>query len=472
ELIEQLDTPYRGKSKIHFRTLKYKEAEDVADLLQELISGTSSGSRSTASNRNRNTRTNNRNTRSNTATTSPFGTAGEDDPVIIPDDKSNSLIIHATQDQFSDLGELIDRIDTAQKQVLIETALVELTTSNNLDFGVDAFGVNRNVAVDTDGDGVADTFTDSASFFGLSNFGNTEFSTIDVNGTTVPIGSSPALADGAGLGLTAGVFKDGQIPVLLSALESQAPTRIVTMPSVVTSDNQAATISSERTAPFQVTTFTGPNQTPQTTFDSVTAETTLTISPSISADDFLRLNINQVASSFGAPETQGARPPTLSRSIETELMVPDASTVVLGGLVESENRETRSGIPLLMDIPVIGFLFSNTSSTEERRNLFLFVTPRILHDLENFTDFHALTWEKKLLQDRLFGEEVDILNSRFLGPNAPGTADEAMRRIENSGLLEGYRYQDQPTDAERVESARKRWEEMKAADENGDGGDK
>jgi type II secretory pathway component GspD/PulD (secretin) len=335
---------------------------------------------------------------------------------------------------------------------------------DTLDLGVDLFGVPDDIAVDTNGDGVVDTFTDATSWFGTSFFNNSTIVSAPVNGVDVPIGNTPNI----GAGITAGVFKNGRIPFILSALQARTPAKILTMPSIVTSDNQSATIKTTDSIPYQTTTFVGPNSTPQTSFESVDVETSLTISPSISADDFLRLNVKQQVSSVRAAPS-GQKPPTTSRDIETELMVPNAATVVLGGIVSSQETESTRGVPVLMDIPLLGFLFRRTTNSLSKTNLFLFVTPTIMNDLQTFADYHRLTWEKKLQQDRLFGEEVDLLGAKFLGPDVAHSAREAVLRIDGSGMLDAYRYGTEPSEAERIDATRRAWERMQREKKEAEG---
>jgi len=464
DLIAQLDTPYRGKNKIHFLPLKYQEVEDVQPILQELISGTASSS---SAGRTGSTRTS-RSSRSRTSPSvpgnpnpqTPFGgvSAGEGEPVIIADEKNNSLIIHATDDQFADLTELIALLDRPRKQVLIETALIELSVSDTSEFGFDLFGVGERIAIDTNGDGEVDTLTDTRSFFGTSYFGNSGIATTNVNGVEVPVAVSPTLEPNSlSPGLTAGIIKNGRIPVIFKALQTQIPAKILTMPSIVTSDNQSATIKTTETIPYKTVTTTTANSTES--FSTVPVETNLTISPSISADEFLRLHISQQVSSIKG-QAPGQPPQTTTRNIETELLVPNAATVVLGGLIDSKERETRSGVPFLMDIPVLGFLFQKSVKAVDKTNLYLFVTPTIMKDLATFTDYHRISWEKKVQQDKLFGEAVDLLGTKFLGDSAPRSAGDAVNRIDAAGTLDAYRYGGEPTDAERVEGARRAWEEM------------
>jgi general secretion pathway protein D len=118
-----------------------------------------------------------------------------------------------------------------------------------------------------------------------------------------------------------------------------------------------------------------------------------------------------------------------------------------------------------MDIPLIGFLFRDTSTSLQKKNLFLFVTPSIMSDLKTFSDYHKITWEKKLQQDKLFGEEVDLLGTKFLGPDVPRSAQEAVLRIEGSGILDAYRYKGEPSESERLDAARRAWERSRGDEE-------
>ncbi len=91
-----------------------------------------------------------------------------------------------------------------------------------------------------------------------------------------------------------------------------------------------------------------------------------------------------------------------------------------------------------------------------------------MNDLKTFSDYHRVTWEKKLEQDHLFGEQVDLLGTKFLGPKVPRSAQDALETIEGTGDLDAYRYRGEPSDSERVDAARKAWDqlqEQKRADE-------
>lgn len=450
-LITQLDVPTKARGRLHFVPLRHTDAEETADLLEELVDGASrsaSGTTRTA----RSSRTNRA-----TPTTAPAaggpggpfgGTGTEGQPVIIPDKSSNSLIIHASPTQFEHIAELIEQLDTSRPQVLIETILVELGLSDTLALGTELFSSNDDIAVDTDGDGTADAITEARKFFGATGFGLSETVTQDVGGVILPTGRSPIL----GTGLTAGIFKNGKLPVLISLFQSSGRAKILTMPSLVTNDNRKASLRIKRTTSYRenVRDDTGTNT---DSFQQVDAESELTISPHISSDNYLRLEISQTVSNFGTRPSPDAPPDQTERSVETEVTLPDAYTVVLGGLIQDEERSSVSKVPILGDIPVIGFFFRQTEDTSSPGRLFVFVTPRILRDMENFTDYHKLTWERKLLSSDLFGEDIQFPVENFHGPAAPESAAEKLRRLEKSGALSGARLKAPPTDEERRQMA-------------------
>lgn len=454
DLIAKLDvenTSYRQR--IHFRPLKHTDADEMAGILQELITdaGVAGGSRTTSGRRN---------TRNPAQPNQPGAFGGgvaEGEPVIIADRRSNSLIVHASPTQFDEIDELIQNLDRSRPQVLIETALVELALSDQLTLGVELFGSSNNILVDTDGDGVGDTLTESTKFFGTSLFGFSSPVNREVDGVTVPVGRSPNL----GTGFTAGIFKDGKMPVLLSAFASSGRAKIATMPSVVTNDNEEATLRLERTTSYRQSIRDDTGDT-RDSFDSVTATTELRISPTIASDNYLRLTIDQTVANFGSRPQPDAPPDQTSRTVSTNVTVPDKYTVVLGGLVQREERSSVSKVPFLGDLPILGWLFRTSDDSSTPSHLFLFVTPRILRDTETFSDYHRLTWEKKLLQDDLFGSEVPITGGNFHGPNATESAEERLRRIEESGELDGPRLKAPPTEEERIDMARRALEKGEA----------
>ena len=171
--------------------------------------------------------------------------------------------------------------------------------------------------------------------------------------------------------------------------------------------------------------------------------------------------------SFRAQTNISLPPPRTSREIETDIVIPDGYTVVMGGLVNEIETETQEGVPYLEDIPLIGYLFSSRATAKTTQSLFLFVTPHILkHKKSDFADYHAITWRRKLLADKLLDETVSIYESRFkLDPAEQAREKSEADQIEASGFTDVPRYHGQVTAPPRPEEWRKRFEEARASNE-------
>lgn len=458
DLIVRLDIPSQARGRLHFRPLRHTDANDMAKLLDDLISSTSSTSSGTfaGSSRSSNRSSNNRTpVRSNTGTNQPnqggalgSTSAVEGAPVIIADPKSNSLIIQASPTQWSLIDTLITKLDQSRPQVLIETSLVELSLSDDLNIGVELFGADSGIVVkDAAGNPVG--ITNNTAGFGNTDFGLSKIVSTDVNGVSVPVNKTPIISPG----FTAGIFKNGKLPFVLNALQTSRRARILTQPSLVTNDNEQATISLEHQTSFKQTVRDSTN-TSTDSFQQVMAKSELSISPHISSDDYLRLDVKQTVSNFVPGSGAGGAPPDqTTRTIDTHVTLPDTYTVVLGGIITEDESSTVSKVPILGDIPILGFFFRQTHDVSNPSHLFLFVTPHILRDTERFSDYHRLTWEKKLLQDDLFGSEVVFPGKNWAGGNVPATAQSKLKLLEDSGELDAGRLKAPPTEEERKKMA-------------------
>ncbi|MFT7168504.1 MAG: general secretion pathway protein D [Paracoccaceae bacterium] len=300
--------------------------------------------------------------------------------VVVADVETNSLLIAANRTRYQDLKGMIELLDRRQDQVLIETALIELTSRDLLDIGVEL--------------GFADIpNADNSGGFGVTGFGLSELQDSDGDGLVdvrVPLFSQ---------GVTAGIIDGGDfsIPMLLSLVEEKRNSNVLNIPSVLVNNNSVATVSTLDEQPTtQVTLGGGVTGQTQTNFNGYEeAGITMEISPSISASRYLRLDISlQVSTFIGA--VQGAiPPPRVTRTIETQVNVPDGATMVIGGIVVDNESDTRTQVPFLGDIPIIGRLFSRETSNRDRTVLYFFVTPHIMKDTE-FADLAEFSFRKKL----------------------------------------------------------------------------
>ncbi|QDV07141.1 Putative type II secretion system protein D precursor [Planctomycetes bacterium Poly30] len=328
--------------------------------------------------------------------------------VVVADNETNSLLIAANRTRYQDLKGMIELLDRRQDQVLIETALIELTSRDMLDIGVEL--------------GFADIpGTDQTGGFGVTGFG---LSTLeDSDGDGVVDVRVPSL----GQGVTAGIIDGGDfsIPMLLALVEEKRNSNVLNVPSVLVNNNSVATVSTLDEQPTTQITATGggvgAGQT-QTNFNGYQeAGITMEISPSISASRYLRLDIYLEVSTFIGSVQGAIPPPRVTRTIRTQVNVPDGATMVIGGIVVDNESDTRTQVPVLGDIPILGRLFSRESSNRDRTVLYFFVTPHIMKDTE-FADLAEFSFTKKLEAAEQIGmDRLRKIDPNFGAPDGSGS---------------------------------------------------
>ncbi|MEO6595570.1 MAG: secretin N-terminal domain-containing protein [Planctomycetota bacterium] len=337
--------------------------------------------------------------------------------VIQAHKESNSLLVSAAGTKWAQIQALIDKIDRRQPQVLIEAALVELTTGD-----LDRFGVELGL-LDLKANG---NFTRG---FGFSSFGQSAFTDNDGDGlpdTRLPDFANPLQ------GLTGGIISGGDfsVPLLINALSSDDRANILSLPSVLVNNNETAIVKTEEERPTTQSTQ-GTSTTQQSNGPPRNAGVTLEISPTISPNNYLRLNISLEVSRFvGAfdPNSATGGGIVLRRTIKTQVTMPSDATMVLGGVIEDSESWSDGGIPLLKDIPLLGFLFRRSESTTNKTNLYFFVTPTIL-DEDDFQDLWHVSLQRKLEAADYIGERrLRIIDRRW-----NGTTSAQARTLEDMG---------------------------------------
>lgn len=366
ELIAQLDVDVVERERsYHIYNLENVKAEDLAETLTEFLQETSQLEQSNAAQGGGQQRA-----RGGSST----------EFVVVPDAETNSLLIAASRTRYEELRSMITRLDRRQDQVLIETALIELSGRDFLDIGVDL--------------GLADVpGLGALGGFGVTNFGLSTLEDMDLDGvpeSLIPIRQS---------GITAGILSgdDFSLPVLLRMIEESRNSNVLNVPSVLVNNNGSALVESIEEQPTSTITANGgvSGQTQENFNGYEPAGITMRISPSISASRYLRLEVFLEVSSF-LGVVQGAVPPArTTRTIETTVNVPDGDTMVIGGIILDNHNTTRQQIPFLGELPIIGGLFRRTSDTLDRTALYFFVTPHILHDAD-FADLAELSYIKKM----------------------------------------------------------------------------
>ena len=217
-------------------------------------------------------------------------------------------------------------------------------------------------------------------------------------------------------GFTGGIFSgDGfAIPFLLYTLSRKANANILTMPSILTNDNEEAEIQALDSEPTKSFNTYDTGGTSESFAGYEDAGITLTISPSISAGNYLKLQVKLEVSDFD--ESSDSNPPPRSeRIVSTSVTIPDGHTMIIGGVLTNDETTIENKIPILGDLPLLGWLFRSKSETTRKVNLYVFITPHIIWD--DFANLDDISYKKKKEVEALTGD-VLLIDPDFEYTNA------------------------------------------------------
>lgn len=374
-IIRRLDAKVSDgrEGRIHVYYLKHAKAKEMADTLASVTAG---GAKSAAKSGGKGT----------DIAVAEF----EGGLKIAPDEPTNSLIITATSQDFQTLiDKVISKLDVPRRQVYLEASIMELTLRKGRELGFAAhgggpaglglgFGQTFGAASPTSASGLLQGFSSAVPFLGgLISRDTVEVNMVGANNELQTV-SVPAFS------------------AFLTALASYGEANIISSPNILTLDNQEAVmevLTSEPIPGQQTITSANIGQSTPVTYED--AGLKLKITPQIGDGETVRLVINQELSNFGTINPELKAPTKVSRKISTTVVTRDGQTVVLGGLMEDKNESTKQKVPVLGDIPLLGFFFRQTTTSVKKSNLLVFITP---HVLNNTTDFETIT--KRKIEER------------------------------------------------------------------------
>ena len=352
-LIAHLDTPLEDGGDTQVRYLRYTDAEELAGKLQAHFSAQQTAAAGAAG-----------------AAPAAGGNAGE--VSVWADTQTNALVMTAPPKLMRSAMTIIDKLDIRREQVLVEAIIVEVNVDSDSDLGVSW------AVLDEGGDNP----------LGLTNFPGFNPSILSLaSGTGGDTAINPAALNNAGATFGVGrLEEDGlNFAAILRAFQSDADTNIISTPSIVTTDNEEASLNIGQEVPFITGSFTntGANTGAVNPFQSIQREQVgvkLTITPQINEGDAMLLTISQEISSIAASVEGAADLITNERTIETTVIVGDGEIIVLGGLLQDDLREVDQRVPFLGSIPVLGNLFRARTTDLVKTNLLVFIKPKILRD--------------------------------------------------------------------------------------------
>ncbi|WP_027389955.1 secretin N-terminal domain-containing protein [Chrysiogenes arsenatis] len=306
----------------------------------------------------------------------------------------NAVVVNCEQTDYDNIRQVIEKLDQPQKQVYIEALVIETSVTHSDAFGVSwtaGGGDNNNVAL------------------GSSNMSGAGVSS-SAFATELMSGKIPSVPAGLSLGfignsITYQGFTFPTITALVNALKTKSYINILSNPKILTINNQEAEIFVGENRPYVTSEKFDSNNNPIQTYEYKDVGIRLRVKPQISQDGMVKHNIYQEIIKVAAQSASSTQPITLKRSTNTNVMVPDANTIVISGLIDNDTNTVKQEVPCLVDLPVLGYAFRNTSGSTDKKNLLVFVTPYIVNTaydsdivtktmLDRYDDFY-----QKIYQD-------------------------------------------------------------------------
>jgi len=287
---------------------------------------------------------------------------------ILADERTNALLIMASKSDLVTLEEIVKSMDIMLSQVMIESVIVQVALDDSVSSGVQ--WVQRSmIAYENRADGGRKAVGAYAGTFGGGSDAIRDATTLNS-------------INSAGGGLTAYFTHFGlNMDAIVTMVQSDARTQIMTAPIIVTTDNTEATITASQQKYFLKgsTVDQFGNVRPETEIKDIGLD--LTVTPHINEQRNVMMEIEQNISDEGAPQeisTLGTFPTTVTRSFKAFITVQDGETIILGGLVRNSAITSKAGVPLLSRIPLLGWLFRSSSDRDERGEVVVFLTPYVL----------------------------------------------------------------------------------------------
>ena len=285
---------------------------------------------------------------------------------VVSDRYNNSLLIYASRHEYTKVKKILEQLDVVATQVLIEASIVEVTLTDDLQYGLEWTFQN----------GLGSNYSGSG---GLNLTG-----LLGAAG-----GDGGGLAQGFSYTVT---NKAGVVRAIVNALAEKSLVNVISTPSVMVLDNHTAAIHVGDQQPIQSRQTVTDGGTFQSSIEYKDTGVKLEVTPSVNDGGLVTLNVVQSVTDVGPVDSATNQRSFLERNVSSKVAIRDGDSVVLGGLIRDNTTTGKSGVPLLMDIPVLGNLFSTTTDASARTELLIFITPRVL---ESDQDLKGITAEMR-----------------------------------------------------------------------------
>jgi general secretion pathway protein D len=381
------DAPRQGGN-LRLIYLQHAKAEDLAKVLMNLpddLSGKRGGG--------------------TTGAGSLGGASLSRDVKVVADSATNALIVTGPQEEYEAIEEIVKKLDIPRRMVYLEALIMEVKVTKDFKIGVE-WGSGRG--------SVVGGFSGGA---GGSSYGNLN----TLQSGTLPEGISLGVLE---KGINIGGVTFENLGAVVSAFKSDDDINVIATPQILTTDNKKATIKVGENVPYITSkNTTSGTQQDYTNYEYKDVATSLTITPQVNQAEVMQLEIGVEV--IKLKDSNNNAPSTFKRTAETTVVVHNEQTVVIGGMIGQDSNTGEYKVPVFGDIPLLGWLFKSHGNKQEKTNLYIFITPRIVENPAELTDLYQKKRDVMEELHKVPGDPAD----QFFHPTAKPAHSEALTDI-------------------------------------------
>ncbi len=432
DLVAKLDVEApKGEGNIRVVYLQHANAEEMVKVLMNLPDSQSSRTKSSSSGKTSGSSS------ASSGTSTGGGVSGGAPAIseaikIVADVETNSLIITGPREEYEAVEAVIKKLDIPRRMVYLEALIMEVQVNKDFKIGVEWGG--------------SGTYNDETGtlFSGFSGNATTPYGVI--KGMT----SDPAVLPA---GFAFGVLQKGieiggvsfpNLGAVINAYKSDDDINVIATPQILTTDNKKATIKVGENVPYITSKNTTEAQQDYTNYEYKDVATKLEITPQINQAEVVRMEIGVEVIKLKDTENLSTTPTTFTRTAETTVVVHNEETVVIGGMIGQDTTSGEYKVPLLGDIPLLGWLFKSHADSRRKTNLYIFITP---HIVENPAELAALYAKKRDSMEKVHRSPGDVADQFFHPTENPAQsmalADMGFAKMQQNDLVRAREYFDQ-----------------------------
>ena len=353
----------------------------------------------------------------------PTGPAISKEVKIVADAATNALIVTGPREEYEAVEEIVKKLDIPRRMVYLEALIMEVKVTKDFKIGVEWAGGDGSVIGGFSGGG-----------------GNNSYANLNTLGTgTLPAGVTLGVLD---KGINIGGVTFNNLGAVVNAFKSDDDVNVIATPQILTTDNKKATIKVGENVPYitSKSSPTGSEIQQYTNYEYKDVATSLTITPQVNQAEVVRLEIGVEVIKLKDTGTTDS-PTTFKRTAETTVVVHNEQTVVIGGMIGQDTTTGEYKVPLLGDIPVLGWLFKSHGNKQEKTNLYIFITPRIV---ENPAELADLYQKKRDIMEEVHKKPGDPADQFFHPTSDPAHSvaltDIGFAKLQQNDLARAREY--------------------------------